>query len=262
MKKEIRLISWNVNGIRSSIKKDFFDSIKKLNSDIIAIQETKIQPDQITDEIRNIDSYESWWSCARIKKGYSGVAIYSRIKPLSVRTDFGIGFFDDEGRVIEMDFGSFIFFNVYFPNGQMDEERLKYKLDFYDSFFLYVNNLREIGKRIVVAGDYNIAHNEIDLKHPKANEKKSGFLRVERDWIDKIVNDGYVDVFRKLYPDTIKYSWWTYRANARKNNVGWRIDYFLVTDELFNEGWVSEAFIDNDITGSDHCPVGLVLGFE
>lgn len=262
MKKELRLISWNVNGIRASIKKGFVDSILKLNADVIAIQETKVQHDQLTDEIRNIGGYFSWWSCSKIKKGYSGVAVYSKIKPLAVKTDFGIGFFDDEGRVIEIDFGDFIFFNVYFPNGQMSDERLKFKLDFYESFFSYVKELRVAGKKIVVAGDYNTAHNEIDLKHPKSNEKNSGFLRIERDWLDRIVEDGYVDTFRTLYPETVRYSWWTYRANARKNNVGWRIDYFFVTEDIFNQRWVSDAFIDNDVHGSDHCPVGLLLDIK
>lgn len=262
MKKKLRLISWNVNGIRASIKKDFVTSILKLDADILAIQETKIQPDQITEEIRNICGYSSWWSCSRIKKGYSGVAVFSRREPLSVKTDFGIGYLDEEGRVIEMDFGDFVFFNVYFPNGQMSDERLQYKLDFYESLFCRVNELKRSGKSIVIAGDYNTAHNEIDLKHPKANEKNSGFLRVERDWLDRIVEDGYVDTFRKLYPETVKYSWWTYRANARKNNVGWRIDYFFVTNDIFNKGWVADAFIENDIHGSDHCPVGLLLDIK
>lgn len=259
MKKDIRLISWNVNGIRASIQKGLLDSLTKLDADIVAIQETKIQDDQITEEMRSLGGYESWWACSKVKKGYSGVSVYSRISPLSVKTVFGTGLLDDEGRVIEMDFGSFVFFNVYFPNGQMNDERLKYKLDFYEAFFGYVRQLKEAGRSIVVAGDYNTAHNEIDLKHPKANEKYSGFLRIERDWMDAIIKEGYVDTFRHLYPEEIKYSWWTYRANARKNNAGWRIDYFFVTGDLIEKGLIKDAFIDNDILGSDHCPVGLVM---
>lgn len=262
MKKRYTLASWNVNGIRASVKKGFTDSFLRLDADVIGIQETKIQPDQITDEIRCIDGYESHWACSRVKKGYSGVAVYSRIKPLYVKTDFGIGFFDDEGRVIEMDFGDFIFFNVYFPNGQMSDERLKYKLDFYEAFFSYVSKLRQTGKGIVIAGDYNTAHNEIDLKHPKANENNSGFLRIERDWMDRIIREGYMDTFRTLYPDTVKYSWWTYRSNARKNNAGWRIDYFFATEDMFRNNQIRDAFIENEIHGSDHCPVGLVIELE
>lgn len=261
MKKKYSLISWNVNGIRASVKKGFLESIQKLDADVIGIQETKIQPAQITDEIRTIEGYESWWACSRVKKGYSGVAVYSRIKPLSVKTDFGTGIFDDEGRVIEMDFGDFVFFNVYFPNGQMNEERLRYKLDFYETLFRYTSELKKSGRSIVVAGDYNTAHNEIDLKHPKANENNSGFLRIERDWMDRIIQDGYIDTFRALYPDTVRYSWWTYRSGARKNNAGWRIDYFFATDDMFKNNQITEAFIDNDIHGSDHCPVGLVIDY-
>lgn len=262
MKKTLRLISWNVNGIRAALKKDFVSSVLGLDADIIAIQETKIQPDQITDDIRTLDGYESWWACSRVKKGYSGVSVFTRAKPLSVRTEFGVSLFDDEGRVIEMDFGEFVFFNIYFPNGQMNEERLKYKLDFYEAFFEYASTFKKSGRKIIVAGDYNTAHNEIDLKHPKANENNSGFLRIERDWIDRILADGYVDTFRSLYPEEVKYSWWTYRANARKNNAGWRIDYFFVSENMFREGAIKDAFIDNDVIGSDHCPVGLDIDFS
>jgi exodeoxyribonuclease-3 len=158
-----------------------------------------------------------------------------------------------------MDFGDFVFFNVYFPNGQMSAERLQFKLDFYDAFFEYTDQLKQAGRSLVITGDYNTAHNEIDLKNPKANEKTSGFLRVERDWLDRIVDRGYVDAYRHLYPDTVKYSWWTYRFKARERNIGWRIDYFFVTRDLVESGRVKEAFIDNDIYGSDHCPIGLVI---
>ena len=158
-----------------------------------------------------------------------------------------------------MDFGDFVFFNIYFPNGQMSDERLKYKLDFYDAFFAYARSLREKGRSLVICGDYNTAHNEIDLKNPKANEKRSGFLRIERDWLDRLVADGYVDTFRSLYPDTIKYSWWSYRFRARERNAGWRIDYFFVTQDVVDKGWIKDAIIENDILGSDHCPVGLLL---
>lgn len=257
MKKPLRLVSWNVNGVRAVMKKGFLDSVRQLNADILAIQETKIQEDQIEDSFNAIDGYTSWWSCASVKKGYSGVAAYSSIEPKAVSLSIGNPDFDNEGRVIEMLFDQFVFFNVYFPNGQMSDERLQYKLDFYQQLFDYANSHRQAGRSVIIAGDYNTAHNEIDLKNPKANEKRSGFLRIERDWIDKIINDGYVDTFRHFYPDTVTYSWWTYRFQARQKNAGWRIDYFFVTRDLIDRNIVKDAFIDNSIYGSDHCPVGI-----
>jgi exodeoxyribonuclease-3 len=230
-----------------------------MDADVFALQETKIQGNQLTDEMIDIKGYESCWSHATVKKGYSGVCTYSRIRSERTNTELGIDEFDQEGRVIELDFADFIFFNVYFPNGQMSDERLQYKLDFYEKFFEYTDSYKNQGRSLIITGDYNTAHNEIDLKNPKANEKTSGFLRIERDWLDRIVENGYVDTFRHFYPDTEKYSWWTYRFKARDRNIGWRIDYFFVTDDIIKKGWIKEAFIDNDILGSDHCPIGLVL---
>jgi exodeoxyribonuclease-3 len=258
-KKRIKLISWNVNGLRAVIKKDFFALFRQMDADIFSIQETKIQENQITDEMKNIEGYESYWGCATVKKGYSGVGTYSRIKPTRVNTALGDARFDQEGRIIELDFDDFIFFNVYFPNGQMSDERLQYKLDFYETFFEYTDFYKKQGRSLIITGDYNTAHNEIDLKNPKPNENTSGFLRIERDWLDRIVRSGYVDTFRHFFPETVKYSWWTYRFKARDRNVGWRIDYFFVTQDIIKKGWIKEVFIDNDIFGSDHCPIGLVL---
>jgi len=258
-KKTIRLISWNVNGLRAAMKKDFVQSVKKLDGDILALQETKLQEHQRTDEMIDLDDYLSHWSYASTKKGYSGVAAYSRLQPQNVQTGIGIDRYDNEGRILEMHFKDFIFFNVYFPNGTMSEERLQYKLHFYRDFFKHTDRLRKKGRSLIITGDYNIAHNAIDLKNPKANENRSGFLRIERDWLDRIVKNGYVDTFRHLYPETVKYSWWSYRFSARKNNTGWRIDYFFVTRDIVEKGWIKDAFIDNDVFGSDHCPVGLVL---
>jgi exodeoxyribonuclease-3 len=258
-KKKITLISWNVNGLRAALKKDFFGSFQQLNADIVALQETKLQQPQLTDEMINIAGYESSWSHATVKKGYSGVATYSRIKPQRVRHGIGEPKYDDEGRILELDFDDFIFFNVYFPNGQMSEERLQYKLDFYEAFFNYTDEYKRQGRSLIITGDYNTAHNEIDLKNPKSNEKTSGFLRIERDWLDRIIANGYVDTFRHFNPDMVKYSWWTYRFKARDRNIGWRIDYFFVTQDIIDNGWVKETIINNDIFGSDHCPVGLVL---
>lgn len=258
-KKQIKLISWNVNGLRAVVKKDFFKSVQTLDADVLSLQETKLQDDQLTDQMRNMSAYASYFAFASVKKGYSGVATYSRLAPQAVKYGMGIERFDNEGRIIELDLGDFLFFNIYFPNGQMSEERLQYKLDFYDAFFAYADKLRKKGRSLVICGDYNTAHNEIDLKNPKANEKRSGFLRIERDWLDRIVADGYLDTFRTLYPDQVKYSWWTYRFKARERNAGWRIDYFFVTRDIMDKGWVKDAFIADHIYGSDHCPVGLVL---
>ncbi len=260
-KKKIKLISWNVNGLRAVIKKDFFALFHQMDADIFSIQETKIQENQLTDEMKNIEGYESCWSHATIKKGYSGVGTYSRIKPARLNTALGISRFDQEGRIIELDVDDFIFFNVYFPNGQMSDERLQYKLDFYEKFFEYIDSYKKQGRSLIITGDYNTAHNEIDLKNPKANENTSGFLRIERDWLDRIVQNGYMDTFRHFFPDTVKYSWWTYRFKARDRNIGWRIDYFFVTRDIIKKGWIKEAFIDNGIFGSDHCPIGLVLEY-
>jgi exodeoxyribonuclease-3 len=258
-KKKIKLVSWNVNGLRAVIKKDFFSSFDRLNSDVFAIQETKIQENQLTAEMKGITGYESFWSHASVKKGYSGVGTFTRIKPSRVNTSLGSSRFDQEGRLVELDFDDFIFFNVYFPNGQMSDERLQYKLDFYEAFFEYTDAYQKQGRSLIITGDYNTAHNEIDLKNPKANENTSGFLRIERDWLDRIVRNGYVDTFRHFFPHTEKYSWWTYRFKARERNIGWRIDYFFVTQDIIKKGWIKEAFIDNDIFGSDHCPIGLVI---
>ncbi len=257
--RRIKLVSWNVNGLRAVIKKDFLSSLNILDADIVALQETKLQEDQRTEEMINPDGYHSFWAYSTVKKGYSGVAAYTRWKPEKVKTGINIPRFDAEGRILEMDFKDFIFFNIYFPNGQMSDERLQYKLDFYDAFFEYTDRLRDDGRSIIITGDFNTAHNEIDLKHPKANENRSGFLRIERDWLDRIVERGYVDTFRHFYPEEVKYSWWTYRFNARKNNAGWRIDYFFVSKDIIDNGWIKDAFIDSDILGSDHCPVGIVM---
>jgi exodeoxyribonuclease-3 len=256
---DIKLISWNVNGLRAVWNKEFPQSFQKMDADIVAVQETKLQDHQLSDDMRHMDGYTSYWSHASVKKGYSGVGVYSRIEPQTVRYGMGIPEFDNEGRILELDFGDFIFFNIYFPNGQMSDDRLQYKLNFYKSLFDYADQYKAQGRSLVITGDYNTAHHEIDLKNPKANEKYSGFLRIERDWLDRITANGYVDTFRHFYPDTVKYSWWSYRFKAREKDVGWRIDYFFVTKDLIEQNRVKAAFIDNDISGSDHCPIGLVL---
>ncbi len=256
---QLRLISWNVNGLRAVLKKDFFESVAAMDPDILMLQETKLQEDQRTKAMTEFDPYENYWAYSTVKKGYSGTVAYSRITPNTVTTEFDRPEFDGEGRVIQMDFDAFTLFNVYFPNGQMSEERLQYKLDFYDWLLDHAQALRDQGKGIIMTGDFNTAHNEIDLKNPGPNSKRSGFLRIERDVLDRMVDMGYVDTFRHFHPETVKYSWWSYRFNARKNNAGWRIDYFFVSKDLMDKGIIKEAFIDNGIMGSDHCPVGLVV---
>ncbi len=258
-KRRIKLMSWNVNGLRAVMDKGFVQSVLSLEADVIGIQETKLQEVQVSEPMRSIPGYQSYFSHARTKKGYSGVAAYSRIAPRNVGCGLGIERFDADGRIVELDLGDFLFFNVYFPNGQMSEERLRYKLDFYEAFFSYTDACRQQGRGVIIAGDFNTAHNEIDLKNPKANADRSGFLPIERQWLDAVVARGYVDTFRTLYPDTVQYSWWTYRFKAREKNVGWRIDYFFVSRDIMQKGWVKDALVEDSVMGSDHCPVGLIL---
>ena len=251
----MKILSWNVNGLRAVMKKNFPEFLKTADFDILCVQETKLQEPQIPPELAAVNLHQHW-SFAE-KKGYSGVASFSKIKPKAVNYGIQIPKFDSEGRILQLDFDKFTLFNVYFPNGQMNEDRLQYKLDFYDNFFKYTEKLRKQQPNILICGDYNTAHNEIDLKHPKANSERSGFLPIERQWLDKIIKKGYIDTFRALYPDTVKYSWWSYRFNARKNNTGWRIDYFFSTKEFMPQ--IKDAFILNDVYGSDHCPVGIEM---
>lgn len=255
----MKLISWNVNGIRAAQKKGFLDYLKKENPDILCVQETKAEPSQLDEALTNPDGYHViYHSCSR-KKGYSGVATFSKIKPLKSSTGFGDEKFDIEGRVTETDFGNFILFNVYFPNGGMGEERLKYKLEFYEAFFNYCQKLRDQGKKLVICGDYNTAHKDIDLARPQDNRNTSGFMYIERIWIDKLIKDGYVDTFREFNKDGGNYTWWSMQTKARERNVGWRIDYFFVTPDLMP--YVKNMYHTPEQLGSDHCPVILELDF-
>lgn len=248
------IYSWNVNGLRAVSKKGFFEFIVEKSPDILCIQETKLQEDKLTDQLINIEGYYSIFSHAE-KKGYSGVAMYSKEKPLKVEHGIGIKKFDCEGRILIAEFKNFILFNIYFPNGQRDDVRLNYKLEFYDALLDYLNGLKGQGKRLIICGDYNTAHKEIDIKNPKANEKYSGFLPIEREWMDKFISQGYVDVYRELHPEEVRYSWWSYRFKAREKNVGWRIDYFFVSDNMISK--VNSAQILNEVMGSDHCPIKI-----
>lgn len=252
----MKIISWNVNGIRACLKKGFMDFLSTHSPDVLFLQETKVAEADLPDEVREPFGYRSQWHSAE-RKGYSGVAVLTKKTPSNVIIGFGNDKFDCEGRVIQTEFDDLMIIGVYFPNGQKDESRLLYKLDFYNEFFNYCDDLRKSGKRVIVCGDFNTAHTPIDLARPKENESTSGFMPIEREWISELVRRGYVDVFRRKYPDIQKYSWWSYRSAAREKNIGWRIDYFMVSDDFSNN--VSDSYILNDVHGSDHCPVGITL---
>lgn len=251
-----RILCWNVNGIRAVWKKGFPDWFSKEAPDILCIQETKAHLDQLDHEMINFEDYKSYFVSSE-KKGYSGVGIYTQKEPLSVRTGLANQLFDGEGRVIEMDFEKFVLFNVYFPNGGRGPERVKYKLDFYDELFKRAEALRQEGKKVIICGDYNTAHKEIDIARPKENSNVSGFLPEEREWIDKVVNMGYIDTFREFNQEPKWYTYWDQITRARERNVGWRIDYFFVSKET--RDMVTHANIHMDVMGSDHCPIELRL---
>ena len=252
----MKIYSWNVNGIRAAIKKDFWDWFRQADADVVGIQETKATVDQLPPEDQAPEGYQAVWNSSKVKKGYSGTACFYRNEPLSISTGFPDGSFQGEGRLVLLEYPAFYLFNIYFPNGQSRDERLEFKMGYYDAFLAYAEELRK-KKPIVVFGDFNTAHKEIDLKNPKANAKRSGFLPSERAWLDTFIAHGYVDTFRMFNEDPGHYSWWSYRFNARKNNAGWRIDYFFVSEELRDK--VKTAWIEPDVLGSDHCPIGLEL---
>lgn len=253
---KLEIWSWNVNGVRAIINKDFISTLQIEKPDIIGLQETKLQDHQIPAEMDQLSEYNKYWSHAE-RKGYSGTALLSRPSPLSVEYGFGNPDFDNEGRIIIAEYESFILFTIYFPNGAMNEGRLDYKLRFYDRALEVMEAKRASGKLVLVSGDVNTAHKEIDLSNPSANSKISGFLPIERAWIDKIVEHGWVDTFRRFHPEPEQYSWWSYRTAARPRNVGWRIDYFFTPVEQIDR--VIMAGIRQDIMGSDHCPVFVVV---
>ncbi|MCU0426186.1 MAG: exodeoxyribonuclease III [Candidatus Kapabacteria bacterium] len=254
------LISWNINGIRAIQQKGLFDYLHRENPDIICFQETKALPEQLDQTLTNPDGYTAEFHSCSIRKGYSGVATFSRTKPLQTMREMGKAEFDGEGRMIAQDFDDFVLINVYFPNGSMEEKgRLDYKLNFYDALFAFAEELRKKGRKIVVCGDYNTAHTELDLARPKENQTTSGFLPIEREKVDAIVSMGYVDTFREFERGAGHYSWWSYRQGARERNIGWRLDYFFITKDLLPH--LEAASIQHEILGSDHCPVKLVLKF-
>lgn len=252
----MNITTWNVNGMRAALNKGFHEWAIGYDSDILCLQEIKAFPEQIPMEYREIPNYSVTWNSAK-KAGYSGVASFTKRSPIEVKLGLGIDEFDDEGRVIRYRFDDFFLYNIYFPNGQRGQDRVDFKLSFYDALLRECNLLHQQGENIIITGDFNTAHQEIDLANPKENEKTSGFLPEERAWVTKFLDNGFKDAYRELYPDRVEYTWWTYRFKARERNIGWRLDYYLVSNALMKR--VKDVKILCDVLGSDHCPVTLVL---
>ena len=252
----MRIFSWNVNGIRAIEKKGFLDWVDQIAPDVLCVQETKAHFEQLPDTLKDIDGYHGYWHSGE-RKGYSGVATFSKKEPLHVQYGLGIEKYDKEGRVLITEFEDFLLYNIYFPNGQKDEHRLQYKLDFYDDLLEILNEQVASGVNVLVGGDWNTAHQEIDLANPKANRNNSGFMPVERAQIDTYIENGYVDTFRLFHDEPERYSWWTYRFGARQRNIGWRIDNFFTNQDFIEN--IADADIHEDVMGSDHCPVSIEL---
>jgi exodeoxyribonuclease-3 len=253
---EWQILSWNVNGIRAAYKKGFLDWFTKEGPDILCVQETKAQKEQLPEDLLTPPAYSSYFTSAQ-RKGYSGVALYTRHEPERVDHGFGVPEFDAEGRTLIAYYGDMVLFNIYFPNGKASKERLQFKMDFYEAFLEYTDSLLKEGRKLVVCGDVNTAHREIDLARPKENEKVSGFLPEERAWIDRFLERGFIDSFRIFNQEPDQYTWWDMKTRARDRNIGWRIDYFFISDNL--KGSIESAFILPEVQGSDHCPIGITL---
>jgi exodeoxyribonuclease-3 len=253
---DMKITTWNVNGIRAALGKGLKEWMLAESPDVFCIQEIKAMPQQLTVEQQDFPGYGVIWNPAE-RPGYSGVATFCRKEPLEVILGFDEPRFDIEGRVIRTRHPDFLLYNIYFPNGQRGQDRVDYKLDFYARLLEICDALHAAGENIIITGDFNTAHMPIDLAHPKENVKTSGFLPEERVWVDKFLEHGFVDIFRRLYPERVQYTWWTYLMGARQRNIGWRIDYFLVSEKLAER--VKEVVIHDQVTGSDHCPVELVI---
>ncbi len=254
----MRLISFNVNGIRAIHKKGFLEWLNKDKPDILCIQETKASEEQVPDEIKNFQNYSSYFSSSKLRKGYSGVGVFSQFKPLEVFYGIGQEKFDDEGRILILKYDKFYLVNLYCPNGGDEKKRVPYKLEFYEAILEHLNMLKK-KSGVVICGDVNTAHKEIDLTHPKENIDNTGFLPEERAWIDKLLSDGYIDTFREFNKEGSNYTWWDYKTYARERNVGWRLDYFFISDNIKQN--LKNAFILPEVMGSDHCPVGIEIIF-
>ncbi len=252
----MQLLSWNVNGIRSVAGKGFLQWLAQARPQVLCIQEARAWPEQLTPELLRPDGYQSWWVCAE-KKGYSGVAVYSAVEPLELIEGLGVPQFDREGRMLAARFADFTLVNAYFPNGQRDHGRVGFKMEFCEAFLEFCQERRARGESLVLCGDFNTAHREIDLARPRENQNTTGFLPVEREWMDRFTGSGYLDIFRKLHPEPGQYTWWSNHPGARQRNIGWRIDYHFVTPCL--QARVKRAYHLPQVLGSDHCPVGLEL---
>lgn len=254
--KTLKMLSWNVNGIRAVAKKGFLDWLNEENPDILCLQETKAWEEQLDESLTKINRYKSYFSEA-YKKGYSGTVIYTKKEPINVTKGIGVEEFDKEGRFVIAEYPEFILYNIYYPNGKARKERLIYKMDFYEAFQKHAVGLLKKGKKLIICGDVNTAHKEIDLARPKANEKTSGFLPEERAWIDRFLADGFIDTLRLFNDKPEIYTWWDMITRARERNVGWRIDYFFISENLKDN--IKDAFTMPDVMGSDHCPVGIKI---
>jgi exodeoxyribonuclease-3 len=248
----MKIASWNINGIRAIYKKNFLNWFKNENADIVCVQETKADKMQFPKDVKEVEGYNFYCSSGK-KKGYSGVAVWSKIKPENVAVTIENELFDDEGRILRLNLKDFILFNIYFPNGGASDERLKYKLAFYDYFIDYLKKFED--KKVIICGDYNTAHYPIDLARPTQNENTSGFMPKERERLDKLVEMGFIDTFRHFNKEPNNYTWWDYKTSARSRNIGWRIDYFFISKNTLKN--IKSADIENSILGSDHCPVSI-----
>jgi exodeoxyribonuclease-3 len=252
----MKIITWNVNGIRALLGKNALEWAFAQEPDALCLQEVKARPEQLTDDQHKMLKLPFVWNAAQ-KPGYSGVVTFYKKQPVEIVTGMGDDSFDSEGRVIQTVESGCRLFNIYFPNGQRGQERVEYKLAFYAHLLELCNKLHKQGENIIITGDFNTAHMPIDLKNPKQNEKTSGFMTEEREWVQKFLDHGFVDAYRRLYPGKVEYTWWTYRLNARQRGIGWRLDYFLVSEKLMPR--VKDVIVHAEVMGSDHCPVELIL---
>jgi len=252
----MKITTWNVNGYRAVMNKKALDWVDEFEPDVLCLQEIKVKTEQLSDELRDRVGYTSAWNSAE-RPGYSGTAVFYKPQPVSVQAGLGYEEFDNEGRVLRLQYSDFFLYNIYFPNGGEGNRRVPYKLAFYEKLLEICRDHHKAGENVIITGDFNTAHNEIDIARPKENEKNTGFLREERDWIDKYLEKDFTDAYRELYPDKVEYTWWSMRLNARPRNVGWRLDYFLVSKPFMER--VKDVVVHGEIMGSDHCPVTLYL---
>jgi len=259
MKNQLKITTWNVNGLRAALRNGIWEWVGEYSPDVLCLQEIRVRPEQLTEaNLQLFEDYQVIWNPAE-RPGYSGVATFIKDDIQGFNNGLGDEHFDNEGRVIWSNHSNFGLYNIYFPNGGRDHSRVPYKLEFYASLLDICDKRRNLEEKFLICGDFNTAHQEIDLRNPKENAKTTGFLREERDWIDKYIDHGFEDIYRILYPEIVQYSWWTYRYGARQRNIGWRLDYFLVTHNLIEN--ISDVIIHDDVYGSDHCPVTLIFEF-